>query len=347
LTSRRSEASPSRSPSIGSYLHEFRGAARNLMGVGAGLNLRYGTTPRGLEEYSAGFAIPLSARDTVLALRAEKNRSVVIEQPFAIIEVANRSSTLEAGISHPLHKTLQQEFALGAYYSIRRNETFLLGEPFSFTPGLSDGRSTVKALRLSADWFDRGETQVIAARLSVKKGLDVGGATVNPGFPDGTFVAPFLQLQWVRRLSAADNQLVYRLDAQSSNGPLLPSEKFAIGGAESVRGYRENRLVADQGWFTSLEYRHPVGRWLPAGDRPEDGRITLAAFVDAGNGRDENSFAPSPDPLWSIGAGIRWDLFTGAHARIYYGKAMNKVPQADPDPQDRGWHFLLSVSKSF
>jgi len=287
--------------------------------------------------------------DTVLALRAEKNRSVVIEQPFSLLDIASRSNTMEIGISHPFYRTLQREFALGAYYAQRENKTFLLGQPFSFTPGLANGESTVKSLRLVADWFDRGETQVIAARLSFKKGLDTSGVTINPGFPDATFLTTLLQVQWVRRLSEAGNQLVFRFDAQGTNGPLLPSEKFAIGGQESVRGYRENRLVTDKGWFTSLEYRHPVGRWLPAGlsDRQEDGRIQLAAFADAGRGNDIQSLAPSPGVLWSLGVGARWDIVPGAFARLYYGKAMRKISVADPDPQDRGLHFTVSISKAF
>ena len=335
-----------RSPSIGSYLHEVRAAARNLLGRGAGASLRYGQT-RGVEEYSAALALPLTARDLVLALRAEKNRSVVIEQPFSLIDIVSRSSTLEAGLSQPLYRTLQREFALGAYYSWRESKTFLLGVPFSFTPGLANGESKVKALRVAADWFDRGESQVIAARLSVKRGLDMGGATINPGFPDGTFLVPFFQFQWVRRLSEAGNQLVYRLDVQQSNGPLLPSEKFALGGAESVRGYRENRFVTDEGRFTSLEYRHPVARWVPeaVSERPEDGSIQLAAFVDAGWGRDYH--ADTSEKPWSVGLGARWDILPGAFARLYYAKALDNAPVTDPDPQDRGWHFLVSISKAF
>jgi hemolysin activation/secretion protein len=338
-----------RSPSIGSYFNEFRGSARNLFGRGAGLHLRYGATPHGLEEYSAALAVPVTPRDTVAVLRAEKNRSVVIEEPFSVLDIASRSSTVEAGVSHPFYRTLQREFALGAYYSRRENRTYLLGQPFSFTPGLPEGQSTVKALRIAADWFDRGETQVMAARLSVKRGLDISGATINPGFPDGSFIASFLQLQWVRRVSELGDQLVYRLDAQVANGPLLPSEKFALGGQDSIRGYRENRLVADQGWFSSVEYRRPVGRWIPEtlSDRQEDGRIQLAAFLDAGRGRDEESALPSPELLWSVGAGARWEILPGAFARLYYGKAMRKVFVPDPDPQDRGWHFLISISKTF
>lgn len=340
--------SNSRSPSIGSYLHELRASARNLFGRGVGLSLRAGRT-RGLDEYTAALAAPITPYDTTLSFRYDKNRALVIEQPFGPLDIVSRSTTYEVGLSQPLYRTLDQEFTLGVFYSDRDSETFLLGEPFSFIPGIANARSRVKAARLSADWFYRSESQVLAARYVVRTGLDLSGVTVNPNIPDGLFVTQFVQAQWVRRLSDAGNQIVFRYDRQFSNGSLLPSDKFALGGIESVRGYRENRLVKDRGWFASFEYRHPVARWVPAilSTRSEDGVIQLIAFVDHGRARDEQEVLTMTDTLRSIGLGVRWDLIPGVYARFYYANALKKITVPNADPQDRGLHFVINASKAF
>lgn len=337
-----------RSPSIGSYLHELRAAARNLFGRGIGLAASIGKT-RGLDEYALAITVPVTASDTTVSFRYDKNRAVVIEQPFAPLDIVSRSDTLELGVAHPLFRSINQDLSVAAYYSNRRTETFLLGEPFSFVAGVPDAHSTINALRLSTDWFYRTEAQVLSARIWIKVGLDVAGATINPNGADAKFVTRFLQFQWVRRVSAAGNQFVLRYDRQFANGKLLPTEKFALGGIESVRGYRENRLVKDQGWFGSLEYRHPVTRWVPAflSRRREDGVLNLVAFVDKGRAYDDQEIVAGPDRLSSIGVGARWDLTSGIYARFYYAKAQHKIPVRDPDPQDRGLHFVLNLSKAF
>ena len=340
--------SNTRSPSIGSYLHELRASARNLFGRGVGVGLRAGHT-RGLDEYSVALVVPVSAYDTTLSARYDKNRALVIEQPFGPLDIVSKSDLLELGLTQPIYRTLDQELALSAHYADRESETFLLGQPFSFTPGVADAKSRVRSGRLSLEYFRRSEAQVISARFWVKEGLDLGGVTINPNLPDSQFTTRFVQAQWVRRLSTAGNQIIFRYDRQFSNGKLLPSDKFALGGMESVRGYRENRLVKDQGWFGSIEYRHPIGRLVPAAlsTRSEDGVIQLVAFADKGRAYDHQEVGTSTDRLFSIGVGLRWDLIPGVYGRFYYAKAQNKFSVPDADAQDRGLHFLLNVSKAF
>ena len=71
---------------------------------------------------------------------------------------------------------------------------------------------------------------------------------------DGRFIAWLGQLQYVYRLpsSLLDSQVVGPLDGQLASDPLLSIEKFAIGGARTVRVYRENQLVRDNGVVASV-----------------------------------------------------------------------------------------------
>lgn len=337
--------SNSRPPSIGSNQHELWFGARNLLGRGIAVQVHAGHT-NGIDDYSLAASVPLNASDTRLLLRADKGRSVVIEVPFNALDIVSRSDSLAVGVAHPFYRSLQREFSLGVHYIERQNETFLLGIPFSFTPGLADGRSTIKAARLNADYVDRTEQQVIAARLTLTYGLDIGGATINPGFPDGNYTTRFAQFQWVRRLSEIGNQLLLRVDAQGANGSLLPSEKIAVGGMYSVRGYRENLLVKDNGWSGSLEYRHPLAASLTVGAL-ELGRLQFAAFTDAGRAVDDHDLSPGRKSLSSVGVGLLWDPLPGVQLNVAYANALKPVQVLHPSPQDRGLHFRLSVQSFF
>ena len=62
------------------------------------------------------------------------------------------------------------------------------------------------------------------------------------------------QLQRVQVLGS-DALLIASLDSQLSANPLLPSQQFVIGGAQSVRSFRQNARSADNGIRHSLETR--------------------------------------------------------------------------------------------
>lgn len=100
-----------------------------------------------------------------------------------------------------------------------------------------------------------------------------------------------------------------RLQGQMASDPLVPSEQFAIGGLESVRGFLEAVASGDYGAAGQLELRSPsLARWLGKGVVTE---WRFHAFADAGWNR---IYAPLPEVqaerfLWSAGAGTRARLF--------------------------------------
>lgn len=106
-------------------------------------------------------------------------------------------------------------------------------------------------------WIDNW-IRVIAARSTLSFGFDAFGATVNTLEPDGRFIAWLGQLQWAQRFGEQDYQLIFKSNLQLANQPLLPMEKCALGGMNTVRGYPENTLVRDQCFNASLEFRVPV-----------------------------------------------------------------------------------------
>ena len=100
-----------------------------------------------------------------------------------------------------------------------------------------------------------------------------------------------------------------RLGGQVASGPLPSAEQFAIGGADTVRGYLEAEAVGDHALLGSVEWHGPdlaarVSNW--AGD--ESGRMfsrtyTLA-FLDVARAYTSDPATGQPPHVSLAGAGI-------------------------------------------
>jgi hemolysin activation/secretion protein len=223
------------------------------------------------------------------------------------------------------------------------NKTFLLGDPFSFSEGAENGRTAVAAFRGTLEWVDRTQDQVIALRSIASLGTGLFDATTHSGErADSEFISVLGQAQWVRRLGDSDTRVVARGQAQWTNDRLLPMEKFSVGGATSVRGYREDLQTGDRGWNASLEFHVPVAELPPVVEGAGGGRLTFIPFVDAGRAWDVND--RSNETLLSVGAGVGWDIAPDVRANLFVGRGLvNRPDPADEDIQDIGIHFSLSA----
>lgn len=353
LNVRVQEASPyemgmkysnSDSPSVGSQQLELYGAHHNLSGWGDTLGVSYGLS-EGADDYAVYYDLPFTAQDTTISLYYDRNDANIIEAPFDSIDIESNSETWGLGIRHHFYKTVNQELAVSLAIEKRHSKTFLLGEPFSFSPGAENGKCDITVLRFSQEWSLRRPTQVFAARSVFSLGIHAMGATSHNSDPDGQFFAWLGQFQWAKRLKVPEkSQVIFRTNIQLSADPLLPLEKFSLGGSNSVRGYRENELVRDNGIFTSLELRIPIFR-MPLSfiaKSHEDGWVQLAPFVDWGWSGNTDSTTPDPETISSAGIGIRWDPGSALHGEIYWAKALREIDYPEYDLQNDGIHFLLT-----
>ncbi len=337
-----------RSPSIGATHASAFATLRNLTGLGDRLDLELGLT-EGLRHGSAAVALPITAHDTTLSAFIERNASDVVEAPFDRLDIESRSNTYRLALRHPVYRTPASEAGLGLALARRDSETRLLGRPFSFSPGVRNGRSVVATIEATQDFTHRETEQVIALRSTFRLGVDALDATMNRNAPDGEFLAWLAQAQWIRRvpldIGFGDGLVVLRGDLQLSTDGLLPLEKLAIGGADSVRGYRENQITRDAGVIASLEGRLPVYRRaleLPGLGR-RDALVQLAAFVDYGRGWNLGGNRLTED-LLSAGGGLKLSLGRHIEADLYVGHAFIDIADgADGNLQDAGIHFRLVV----
>lgn len=324
-----------RSPSVGAYRPELYGVHRNVSGRGDTIEARYGFT-KGLDDYLLGYALPFNAYDTTLSLRYSRSDSLVVEEPFANLDIQSQTVTESIGLSHPLWQSLAGTFALGLIYEHRSSDTYLLGVPFSFSAGIPDGKSAEDVWRFSQDWLSRGPDQVVALRSTFSSGSTNALPRVGDTGPERRFLTWLGQFQWARRLANHD-QLLLRLDMQATADALLPMDKFGLGGANSVRGYRENQLLRDKGYVASLEYRTPV-----FADENGVSRWQLAPFLDYGRGWNADGSAAVPDSISSGGVGLLWNPDRRMQAQLYAARAFRKVDNPGHDLQDSGIHFHIS-----
>jgi hemolysin activation/secretion protein len=332
-----------RSPVIGEINSRVRAGMRNLVGWGDLAEVA-GQFGEGLRDVEARYAALVSPWDTRLAVRFRWSESEVVEQPFDALDVESDYWTAGLELSQPLLRTDGHEVRMGVLAEWRLARSWVLGEGFSFSEGADRGETQIVPLRPFVEWVHRGRAQVMALRGQLSVGLDVPGATdVSGRLEDATFVSGLVQAQWARRFDALlGTEVVARGDLQLAADPLFSIEQFSLGGHASVRGYRENQLVRDNGAALSLEVRVPVWR------RPDGTSVLqVAPFVDYGRGWDHHDRAISPaDTLASVGVGLRWRPLAWLAADLYWGYPLEDVPDPPEDDalQDQGLHFQVRAT---
>jgi hemolysin activation/secretion protein len=320
------------SPSIGSVQGSIFAFHDNFLGFGDQFYAEYGIT-EGLDIYNISYRFPVNALNGTFNVRYSNNTSEIIENPFDDLGIRSDSETLSFSFRQPLVRKPLTEFAIGVGLDLRRSQTFLLDDiPFSFSEGAEDGQSKVTAIRFFQDWVHRSATQVLAARSQFSFGIDAFDATVNDTGTDGRFFSWLGQFQWVQQLSKR-MLLLTRIDTQLTADSLLSLERFSIGGVDTVRGYRQNQLVADNGILGAVELRIPV--------TSDPRTLQLTPFFEIASGWNNRGDNPDPSLIASLGLGMEWRIFRGLDVRLDYGIPLVGVKDKGDSLQDNGLYFSL------
>ncbi len=327
---------------FGAYEGRVVAGNRNLLGLGDILDGRV-RVAAGLLRADVQYDVPVNRWGTRIKLRGEYADTEVMEEPFDALEISTEYFAGRLAVEHPIYQSPRSSVVLGVVGEWRRAETCfgftedLFGscDPFNFLGSGSEGRgrTTVSMLRFTQDWTSRTGRQVFAARSSFSLGLPILGAT-SGGFIDDEFFAWLGQVQWARRWSFLGIQTILRGDAQLANEALPALERMPIGGHATVRGYRENQLVRDQGAVLSAEVR--VTLWRREG-RPI---LELAPFYDFGWSKNQDRTTVGPETISSIGIGLRTSFYRGLSANVYWGYPLQDVPGSG-NLQDDGVQFQV------
>ena len=328
-----------RSPSVGEVT--FGGEFNHLSLTGHGDRLAFRMEGgAGLTDFTLSYSLPLNARDTTLGVQSARDSNTVVSEPFQDLDIEGERNSGVLSISHPLILSLDRQFLLSGGLEVEETKTTLGGEPFSFSPWAVDGRAKVALLYFGQDWIMRDPRQVLALRSTFKLGIDAFGSTrYDPG-PDSRFFSWLGQAQWARRCKGG-NQLILRGDLQLSADPLMTMEQYALGGLNSVRGYRTNELVRDNAFFASAEYRYSLDEALGSDQSGNAPGLSLALFTDFGHGWNREGPSLGVHSIYSVGLGLVWDPAPEMHAELYWGLPLREVENLGRSLQDDGIHFRM------
>lgn len=127
--------------------------------------------------------------------------------------------------------------------------------------------------------------------------------------------------------------MLTRVDAQLTPDSLLSLERFGIGGVDTVRGYSQNEIVADNAIAGSIEVRIPL--------TANPNVLQIAPFFDIGTAWNNQTTDPDPATIAGVGLGLRWLVTPDLSLRLDYGIPLIAVDNAGDSLQDKGLYFSL------
>lgn len=330
-----------RVPSVGTDRRQAQITHNNLLGFGDRFNIAYTNTDGSDALSDLSYTVPINPYNGTISLVHYRSDSEIIEEPFDELNIESEYRRYEIAYRQPVYQTPNKDIALGIAFT---RDDSKIPPLFPSLGGISlskgsdaEGEINISALRLFQEYVDRGESQVVAFRSQFSIGIDAFDATVNDDEPDSEFFAWRGQAQYFRLLSE-DTSLLVRADLQFADRALLALEQFSLGGVFNVRGYRQDALLADNGFSASAEIRTPILRI-----REWKTTLQIAPFVDFGTvwSSDEVEFAENT--LISVGAGLRLQVADFLAARFDWGIPLVDIENEGDTLQEDGVYFSIEL----
>ncbi len=340
-------------PSIGEVRGTLDFTYLSLSGVGDTINVYYRQT-EGAKEGGLYYLRPITPDEILLRLEYVKSAAEIIDEN-APSGISSKAYTAKAGIYFPIIKTANEELNFEVLLDRRQNKPGSdLAKGF-FTSCKQDPNEpeecNLTALRVTQSWLKRNAREVYFLRHTMSIGLNMLNATISTetrdnfgnitqyaGEQDSQFVKWLGQFQWAKRFSWQNIQTLFRSDLQISNDSLMSMEKLTVGGVYTVRGYRENQLVRDNGFIASLEARLPIFRRGLSKQQ-----LQAVIFTDYGIAKDRTASARS-QALYSVGLGLKYDIHDRLTANLYWAHPHPlKIENTGDALQDKGWHMAVRV----
>jgi hemolysin activation/secretion protein len=121
-----------------------------------------------------------------------------------------------------------------------------------------------------------------------------------------------------------------RLGGQFAGEPLISNEQFAMGGADTVRGYFEADVLVDQGIIGSVELESPLlfQEYLEIVNY-----LQWFTFIDYSTGRIREALPDQDDTfdLMGIGAGLRFTLWHQLDASFAWARPLKSTNSTEED----------------
>lgn len=321
-----------RNLSIGSFERGVHLEEANLLGIGDRLRLTYDNT-QGSNQFGGGYTLPLNTSGGSLGFNFRWGQNEIVQSSLANIDLDIESRNYDLTWRQPLFQkatpNVSQELAVNITAGRRTSDSTIMNEPQPLSPGANEeGEIRTSVVSLGQEWLQRNRREVIAANSQFNLGVDVLDATILPEEPDSEFFSWRGQFSYLRSLSKTPQEfgsvLLLRSELQLASDPLISTEQFSLGGATTVRGYRQDALLTDSGFLATAEFRLPIARFEPI-----NATLQIAPFIDFGTGWNNDNQKTEVSTLIGTGFGLLLQTPERFSARVDWG-----IPLLNHD--DRG-----------
>ncbi|MBN2479531.1 MAG: ShlB/FhaC/HecB family hemolysin secretion/activation protein [Parachlamydiales bacterium] len=132
---------------------------------------------------------------------------------------------------------------------------------------------------------------------------------------------------------------------QLSSGKLIPSEQLSLGGVSTIRGYKENEIIGDNGFYIKNEIRTPKFPFIF--NKLVKDNMQFLTFLDLGwvTNVDQSIYNKKSAFLGSLGLGFRYAIKDNVTARLDYGWQLKDILRINEDKNDHSRaHVAISVA---
>ena len=331
--------------SVGSERFGLSGGYRNLLGLGDVF------TATGSRSFTGGstilnfnYLVPFNSLNGTVQLSTTIDRNEVTQSPFEALGIEGESETYSLSVRQPLHYSFTEEFALSLGLTHRNGQTFLFNNiGTAFGAGAeADGTTRSTVLSFGQDYLSRDAKGAWVLRSQFNFGLDLLDATTNAEpVPDGRFFSWNGQVQRIHQL-AEKHLLIVQGNMQLSPDNLLGSQRFTIGGGQTLRGYRQGARSGDNGWRVSVEDRITLVE-----EQPGVNLLQVAPFFDMGmvwNNPSNPDQVSSDHFLAGLGTGIIYSPVEKLNLRLDFTLPLISISDRGSNIQDDGIYFSVNYN---
>lgn len=310
----------------------------NTSGAGDVLSLNY-TRSGTADGYGLFYQYPLNPRGGTISFSYSGTNNPFTFGAEPPLRILTTSQIFELSARQPLLRNPREEFALSGGVAFENSFASLDDVGFNFNDNtVGDGLSQARILRFGQDYTKRDEQGAWALRSNFNLGIGALGATLRDNAPDGRFFSWVGQFLRVQRIGGDRDSLAFlRFNVQLANTSLLSLNKFSVGGAQTVRGYRQNQIVGDNGIQASLELQFPVIK-----DEQERSIVKIHPFIETGTVWNNNGINPTPQTLFSLGIGASYQPISNLVFRLDVGVPLINANNPGTNLQDSGIHFSVN-----
>ncbi|MBC7918384.1 MAG: ShlB/FhaC/HecB family hemolysin secretion/activation protein [Rhodoferax sp.] len=294
----------------------------NPLGMGDELVFRKMQAEKLLMDYTQlKYSVPIGTSGARVAL-SQSNAKYTVAGDFEALQIGGEVTTTELSATYPVVRSRSRN--LVASIGVRDTQT----RQSALATPLAENSMQLLSIGGSGNWVHKDSSSTSAS------------AVYSTNFRDNTANEPGavlskLDLDVTHLTGVARKWDFYLRGNGVASGSSLPdSEKFSIGGPDSVRGFRAGEMRGDRGYMLSAELRRQfmVGRKVGVFSVFHDfGTVTNLGFA-------------TQDILTSAGMGVAVYPTQKSQVKVDIAWPLRNNLATDPGPQPRVW---ASASISF